>query len=89
MKVVYDVVGVLAGEEARAEPRKQTVVYRLVRRGGRWKIVAPQLQPHVSPAIALKLLDGLEHNEFVRPDLDKIRASRDVVSKMAGGQTGP
>jgi hypothetical protein len=80
---------VLAGEEAKSAPREQTVVYRLARHGGKWKVTAPQLKPHVSPEVALKLLDGLEHNEYVRPDLDKIRASREIVSTMAGAKTEP
>jgi hypothetical protein len=87
-RVVYEVLGVLAGEEARAEPGPEEVVYTLARRGRRWKVDAPQLRPHVSPEVAMRLLDGLERNEFVAPDLEKVRASRDLVRRMAAARSG-
>jgi hypothetical protein len=83
VRVVYDVLGVLEGEVARRTPERPTVFYSLVRRSGRWKIASPQLDPHVSPKVALTILDGLEHNQYVAPDLDKIRASRAVILPMA------
>jgi hypothetical protein len=82
VRVVYDVAGVLAGEEARAEPRTETHVFRLVRRGGRWTIAAPQLRPHVSAATALRLVERLERNELVPADPAKIRASKEVVRRI-------
>lgn len=88
VKVIYAVLGVLEGEEARAAPRPKEVVYTLVRRGGRWRVDDPQLEPHVSPEVAMRLLDGLEHNEFVAPDLEKIRASKDVVRTMLAARAG-
>jgi len=84
IRVVYDVLGVLEGDEARETPERPAVIYRLVRRAGRWKVASPQLDPHVSPKIALRILDGLEHNEYVAPDIEKIRASRALVLRMAG-----
>jgi hypothetical protein len=84
VRVVYDVLGVLEGEEARRTPERPTVLYRLVRRGGRWKVASPQLEPHVSTNVALRILDGLEHNQYVAPDLEKVRASRALVLRMAG-----
>ena len=83
VRVVYDVLGVLEGEVARKTPERPTVVYSLVRRSGRWKVASPQLDPHVSPKVALRILDGLEHNQYVAPDLEKIRASRALVLPMA------
>lgn len=82
VRVVYHVLGALEGETARAEPRDVTVDYKLVRKGGRWKVATPQLDPHVSRAVALKILDGLEHNEYVQPDLEKVRASRALVESL-------
>ena len=83
VRVVYDVLGVLEGEVARRTPERPTVIYSLVRRSGRWKVASPQLDPHLSPKVALQILDGLEHNQYVAPDVDKIRASRALVLSMA------
>ena len=82
-RVVYDVLGVLEGEVARRTPERPTVIYSLVRRSGRWKIASPQLDPHVSPKVALRILDGLEHNQYVQPDLEEVRASRALVESFA------
>jgi hypothetical protein len=79
-------VRVLEGEEARAEAREKTVEYTLVRRGGRWKIASPQLEPHVSTDVALGLIEGLANNRFVAADPEKIRLSREAVQKMAAGR---
>lgn len=79
--VTYTVLGVLEGETAKAESRTKTVVYTVVKRGGKWKVAKPQLEPHVSPAVAMRILDGLEHSEYVG-SVENVRASKEVVRKM-------
>jgi hypothetical protein len=88
VKVVYHVLGVLEGEQARAERREQTVVYRLVRRRGAWKVAAPQLEPHVSPEVALGIVDGMAHSELFTADPEKIRSSRALVEAMVAAKPG-
>ena len=83
VKVVYHVVGTLDGEDAKAREAAETHVYKLVRRGGRWKVEAPQLRPHVSPGTAITRLENEIKNY---PDeADRIRAALEVLRGMAGG----
>ena len=86
VRATYDVLGVLEGEEAKETPKEQVVEYVLVRRSGRWKIASPQLEPHVSTDVAMKLIDGLANNKFVTADPEKIRLSREAVQKMSAGR---
>lgn len=83
VRVVYHVLGALEGEEAREERRDKTVEYTLVRRGGRWKVASPQLEPHVSPEVALRIVDGLDHNRYVEGDHAKLAKSRELIQGFA------
>lgn len=86
VRATYAVLGVLEGEEAKETPKEQIIDYVLVRRGGGWKIASPQLEPHVSTDVAMKIVDNMANSTLFTADPEKIRLSREAIQKMAAAR---
>ena len=74
-----------AGEEAKVGRTTKSFVFRLVLRGGKWKIAAPQNEPHVSPETAMKLVENMESNTLYQADPDHVRASKEAIRRIMSG----
>ncbi len=83
VRATYAVLGVLEGEEAKETPKEQIIDYVLVRRGGGWKIASPQLEPHVSTAVAMEIVDRMANSTLFTADPEKIRLSRETIQRIA------
>lgn len=73
----------------------ETTVYKLQKQGGRWKITAPQLQPHISLERMIKHLEELatDHIDESLPEAEqdlqkKLKRNLNLLKKYARNQKG-
>jgi hypothetical protein len=78
--VEYREYGTLDGNRYQSKPKTELVVFSLAKKRGVWKITAPMIPPHTSPATAIRNLNEIIKNEgksarqSLSPEVAKLRA---------------
>lgn len=57
VQIVYEVLGSLEGLKFTSKPAKEDTTFQLEKTKGRWKIVSPQLSPHLFAPAAITVLE--------------------------------
>ena len=76
VEIVYHVLGSMNGLVFVPKPADETVTFDLVRKKGRWKIVKPQIPPHLFLPDAIRALEtiGAKDDADGKASLRKLRA---------------
>jgi hypothetical protein len=78
VEIIYHMLGVVEGLKFTAKPADVTVDFDVVREKGKWKIVKPQLPPHLFVPAAIQALEaiGAKDDKAGQASLKKLHASK-------------
>ncbi|MGH8047616.1 MAG: hypothetical protein ACREKL_10240 [Chthoniobacterales bacterium] len=76
VQITYDVLGQIDGMKFTSKPANEEVFFELVKKKGKWKIVKPQLAPHLFVAGAITALEaiGAKDDATGKAALKKLKA---------------
>ncbi len=63
VSVEYIQVGTLGGESFESSQKVEEITFKLIKKGGRWRITSPIIPPHVSVLATQRHVEGLVRDE--------------------------
>jgi hypothetical protein len=75
VQITYDVVGTFSALTFTPKPEKEAISFELRKRKDKWKIISPQLQPHLFVVSAITALEaaGAKDDAEGKASLEKLR----------------